>query len=152
MEKIFDRTEIIEAVMSQHFKIQDDYTYENVVDAMHNIMDRFNPRTTTDRDRLASPNIQFLIEHSEKCLSEPIAFIGNVDEQKGYKKCLTENIEFLKLYSSVLNVTRPTPSDIVEKCVEAVMKALYDPTEIPGLHENKKYIIRTALRTVLNPE
>lgn len=30
----------MESVMSQHFKIEDDYTYENVMDALDNYSDR----------------------------------------------------------------------------------------------------------------
>lgn len=32
--------EILESVMSQHFKIPDDYTYENIIDAIDNYTDK----------------------------------------------------------------------------------------------------------------
>lgn len=38
-----------------------------------------------------------LIEHLENCLKQPIAQIGNIDYQKGYRQSISDFIDVIKL-------------------------------------------------------
>ncbi len=45
------------------------------------------------------------VDHINNCINQPISFIGNVDEQKGVKKCLKEILEYIE-------ITKPQPTII----------------------------------------